>query len=51
MKQDDNWGSCPVEGRDWGASERGDDGAINELTSRFEDACRAAGKTCPVPAM
>lgn len=43
--QDQGWGSCPVEGRDWGTSEPCDPVIIEELSRRFEKSCIDAGKT------
>lgn len=36
---DQGWGSCPVNGRDWGTSESCDPAIIEELIRRF-DQCR-----------
>jgi hypothetical protein len=34
--QDQGWGSCPMQGRDWGASEGCDPTIVEELSRRFE---------------
>jgi hypothetical protein len=44
MKQDENWGSCPVQGRDWGGSFRCNDSTVEELTTRLDGSSREAGK-------
>lgn len=37
------WGSCPIEGRDWGASEGLSEHIAQELLRRFQHTCSEAG--------
>jgi hypothetical protein len=48
MKQDEGWGSCPVEGRDWGGSSKCNDEVLHVLSAYFEECIRASGKFGPV---
>lgn len=41
--QDQRWGSCPIEGRDWGASDGCDPTIIEELSRRLEQSGIDAG--------
>jgi hypothetical protein len=43
MKQDEGWGSCPVQGRDWGNSYTCDEPVIDALVAQFEESGRRAG--------
>jgi len=43
MKPDDFWGSCPVDGRDWGGSSRCQDACLSELMGQFQTSCTLAG--------
>lgn len=45
MKQDDGWGSRPVQGRDWGNSYTCNEMVIDTLVAEFEDSGRRAGKS------
>ena len=38
------WGSCPVDGRDWGTTESCNEAIIKMLFQRFQSAQSAAGK-------
>jgi hypothetical protein len=43
---------CPVDGRDWGGSEKCNESVINELFERFKQAQKGAGKLiCSVNTM
>lgn len=44
MMRPNGWGSCPVEGRDWGASDRCDEGLTQELMLRLNQALLESGK-------
>ena len=44
MKQDDGWGSRPIQGRDWGATCRCEEPILEAFFSRLEESCQAAGK-------
>jgi hypothetical protein len=39
------WGSCPIDGRDWGASEKTERSIIDELTRKLDQNRLDAGKS------
>ena len=41
---EEGWGSCPIDGRDWGTSQRTEKTVIDELTMKFEQSRADSGK-------